>query len=194
MQQEEVEYLKVVVDVVVGLVVVVDIIVVVDLVVVAGVEVVREVVVVSDDADGAGQTVPVSWLRIQDFPSDTLEYTPDNKIKICITKKHFNSEKKQGGEFNHSFFDQINHILWLTDQFDRDKDSISPVDLFLEIDRIDLLTVNLEKDQQEKIGPIDLFQQLTWSIHSRSLLLKERQDQFNLFSVSNRTKLLSNLH
>ena len=60
MQQEEVEYLKVVVDVVVGLVVVVDIIVVVDLVVVAGVEVVREVVVVSDDADGAGQTVPVS--------------------------------------------------------------------------------------------------------------------------------------
>ena len=48
MQQEEVEYLKVVVDVVVGLVVVVDIIVVVDLVVAAGVEVVREVVVVSE--------------------------------------------------------------------------------------------------------------------------------------------------
>ena len=60
MQQEEVEYLNVVVDVVVGLVVVVDFIVVVDLVVAAGVEVVREVVVVSDDADGAGQTVPVS--------------------------------------------------------------------------------------------------------------------------------------
>ena len=60
MQQEEVEYLNVVVDVVVGLVVVVDFIVVVDLVVVAVVVVVLEVVIVTADADGAGQTVPVS--------------------------------------------------------------------------------------------------------------------------------------
>ena len=60
MQQEEVEYLNVVVDVAVGLVVVVDFRVVVDLVVVAVVVVVREVVIVTADADGAGQTVPVS--------------------------------------------------------------------------------------------------------------------------------------
>jgi hypothetical protein len=47
-------------------------------------EVTTGLVVVEVDGaeDGAGHTVPVIWLIIQDSPADTLEYTPDQQMVV----------------------------------------------------------------------------------------------------------------